>query len=94
MSAINVCPATIRHTDRKGDSKVTTCGGWLAFVGITRHRLYGWRRWMVCTSPYCGVYVAAHDYGAVAVIQKAEPPRTSFKSRGLWQPGQDREAAA
>lgn len=80
---MNRCLATIRHTDRKGEPVVTRCGGVLDFVGITRHRLYGWRRWMVCTSPYCGVYIATDAHGSVAVIQKAEPSRTIFPSRGL-----------
>lgn len=80
---MNTCPATIRHTDRRGRQRVTRCGGWLRFVGISRHRLYGWRRWSECTSPYCGVFVAFTEHGTLAVIQKAEPPKAVFPSRGL-----------
>lgn len=80
---MNTCPGTLRHTDRKGRLRVTRCGGWLEFIGISRHRLYGWRRWARCTSPYCGLYVATAEWGDVAVIQQSEPPRAVFPSRGL-----------
>jgi hypothetical protein len=74
------CTATIRRGDKHGEVKPTVCGGWLRFIGITRHKSFGWRKWLVCESPYCGLYTAVDETGMVRAIQKVEPPKHSFRS--------------
>lgn len=79
---MNRCPATIRNF-RDGKPIARRCGAPLDFIGITVHKVFGWRRWSQCSSPNCGLFVAANEHGDIGIIQKTEPDRRAFRSRGL-----------
>jgi hypothetical protein len=47
------------------------CYCWVSFVGISIHRVFGWRRWTRCDR--CDLYVGSDAAGDVRVTT-ASPP--------------------